>query len=72
MLSTLETSLSYDEIFQFAPMLKISSLHLQSTSVPGKEVVAEGGIFSDTRGGWVWKYNLEDAKKYIHKWIYNI
>ncbi len=72
MLSTIETSLSYDEIFKFAPMLKITSLHLQSTSVPGKEVVAQGGVFEDTNGGWVWKYDINDAKKHIHKWIYGV
>ncbi len=71
-LSKVETSMTYDEIFSYAPMLAISDLHIQSTSVPGDEVVAKGGIFEDTRGGWVWKYDLEKAKEYIYQWIYGI
>lgn len=71
-LSFVETSMTYDEILSFAPMLAISGIHLQKTSIPGKEVVASGGIFEDTRGGWVWKYDIEEAKRYIYYWVYNI
>lgn len=71
-LSTVETSMSYDDIFKFSPLLSVSELHLQSTTIPGEEVVAQGGIFSDTRGGWVWKYDLDKAKDYIHEWIYGV
>ena len=71
-LSTVETSMSFDEIFSFAPLLSVSGIHLESTTIPGKEVVAQGGIFPDTRGGWVWKYDLEKAKEYIYQWIYGI
>ncbi len=71
-LSNVETSMSFDEIFSYAPMLAISDLHIQSTSVPGNEVVAQGGIFEDTRGGWVWKYDLDKAKEYILEWIYGL
>lgn len=71
-LSTAETSLSFDEILNFAPLLAISDLHLESTSIPGKEVAGKGGIFSDTRGGWVWKFDYDEAKDYIYKWIYGI
>ena len=67
-----ETSLSYSEIIEFAPMLANSDLTLQKTSVPGDEVIAEGGIFPDTHGSWVWKYDLKEATNYIRKWIYNI
>lgn len=69
-LAYVETSLSYDEIFNFSPMLTKGSIKLQSTSIPGNEVVAVGGVFDDTRGGWVWKYDMDEAKEYIHKWIY--
>ena len=68
-LQYVETSLSYDEIFSLSPILT-KSITLQSTSVPGDEVIAEGGVFDDTRGGWVWKYDLNEAKDYIIDWIY--
>ncbi len=71
-LANVETSMTYDEILSYAPMLAVSGLHLQKTSIPGQEVVAKGGIFEDTRGGWVWKYDIEAAKKYIYRWIYGI
>ena len=71
-LSNVETSLTFNEIFSYAPMLAIADLHIQSTSVPGDEVVAKGGVFEDTRGGWVWKYDLNKAKDYIYEWIYGI
>ena len=71
-LANVETSLSYDEIYSYAPMLAVTDLHLDHASIPGKEVVAEGGVFEDTRGGWVWKYDLNEAKKYIYSWIYDI
>ncbi len=70
-LDSCETSLEFSEIMNYASsLLKISDLHLQHVSVPGSEVVAQGGIFSDTRGGWVWKYDLDEASKFIYKWIY--
>lgn len=71
-MENVETSLTYSEIMDFAPLLSGGSLSLETTSVPGDEVVAEGGIFSDSHGGWVWKYDLDEAKKYIYKWIYDI
>ncbi len=71
-LQHVETSLDYEEILSFTPMLSNMSIKLETHSIPGNEVIAEGGIFSDTRGGWVWKYDLDVAKKYLYKWIYNI
>jgi anionic cell wall polymer biosynthesis LytR-Cps2A-Psr (LCP) family protein len=71
-LQNVETSLSYSEIMDFAPLLAGGSLTLATTSVPGDEVIAEGGIFPDTHGSWVWKYDLEEATDYIRKWIYDI
>ena len=69
-MDNVETSLDYSEIMAFAPLLSGGSLTISSTSVPGNEVVARGGIFEDSRGGWVWKYDIGQAKDYIHKWIY--
>ncbi len=71
-LKNIETSLSYDKIFKFAPLLAGGSLSLKSETIPNKEVVAEGKIFSDTRGAWVWKYDLNEATRYIYKFLYNI
>lgn len=71
-MQNVETSLTYTEIIEFAPLLAGGSLSLKTTSVPGDTVVAEGGIFSDTKGAWVWKYDLKEATKYIRKWIYEI
>lgn len=71
-LKKVETSMTYDEIFGYAPMLAMADLHIQSTSIPGDQVVAKGGVFEDTRGGWVWKYDLDQAKNYIYEWIYGI
>lgn len=71
-LSNVETSLGYSEILDFAPILAQSDLHIEATSVPGDDVVAKGGIFDDTRGGWVWKYDFDEAKTYIRKWIYGV
>ena len=71
-LKNIETSLSYDKIFKFAPLLAGGSLSLESKTLPNDEVVAEGKIFSDTRGAWVWKYDLNEATRYIYKFLYNI
>ena len=71
-MENVETSLSYSEILAFAPLLSGGNLSLQSKSVPGNEVVAQGGVFEDTRGGWVWKYDLEETKKFMYKWIFDI
>lgn len=71
-MKNVETSLSYDEIFKFAPLLAGGSLSLESKTIPNDDVVAEGKIFSDTRGAWVWKYDLDEATEYIYKFLYNI
>lgn len=71
-MKNVETSLSYDEIFKFAPLLAGGSLSLESKTIPGDTIHAEGKIFSDTRGAWVWKYDLDEAKKYIHEYLYGI
>jgi LCP family protein required for cell wall assembly len=69
-LQYVETSLSYDEIWSLSPMLS-KDIKLQNKSIPGDEIIAEGGVFEDTRGGWVWKYDLNEAKNYIIDWIYD-
>ncbi len=68
-----ETSLQYQEILDFAPMLAQGHITLQSQNFPrgnGKEG-ALGGIFPDTNNGWVWKIkDLDALTDAIHKWIY--
>ena len=71
-LGRVETSMTYDEIFQYVPLITSGDLKVETTTIPGKNVKYKSGIFSDTRGGWVWKYDLKEATEYIHKWIYGI
>ena len=71
-LGRVETSMTYDEIFQYVPLVTSSSLKIETTTIPGNDVKYKKGIFSDTRGGWVWKYDLKEATEYLHKWIYGI
>lgn len=67
-LSNVETSLTYSEILSLASSLNITQLSLQSTTVPGDEVSAKGGIYG--KAGWVWRYDINEAATYIHEWIY--
>lgn len=71
-LGRVETSMTYDEIFQYVPLITSGELKIETTTIPGENVAYKKGIFSDTRGGWVWKYDLTEATEYIHKWIYGI
>lgn len=71
-IKNVETSLSYDEIFKFAPLLAGGSLSLDSVSLPNDEVKGTGKIFEDTGGAWVWKFDLYEAKAFIYKYLYGI
>jgi LCP family protein required for cell wall assembly len=72
-LKHVETSLDYTEIMEFAPLLAGGKLTLQSTNIPGDDVVAWGGKdYEEANGAWIWKYDLEEAKKFLRKWIYDI
>lgn len=66
-----ETSLSFDEIISYAPMLAENPT-LMTLSIPGDQVVAKGGVFEDTDKKWVWKYDTDQAKRYLYRWIYNL
>lgn len=67
-MTNVETSLSYDEIISFAPILTSGSeISLQRTSIPGNDVPAIGGIYGNA--GWVWRYDLDKAADYLHEWI---
>ena len=71
-LGRVETSMTYDEIFQYVSLITSDELKIETTTVPGNGVKYKKGVFSDTRGGWVWKYDLGEATEYIYKWIYGI
>ncbi len=71
-IKNIETSLSYDEIIKFAPLISGGKLSLESESVPNNEVKATGKIFEDTGGAWVWKFDITEAKAYIYKYLYGI
>ncbi len=72
LMKNIETSLSYDEIFKFAPLISGGSLSLDSASIPNDEVKATGKIFEDTGGAWVWKFDIYEAKAFIYKYLYGI
>ena len=69
-LGQVETSMTFDELIGYATLVADSELKLETTIIPGSNVPHKRGIFSDTRGGWVWKYDLEVASDFIHTWIY--
>ena len=72
MLGMIKTSLSYDEIAELLPITLENDLKIEKTSLPGDNIPAHGDIFDDTDELWVWKYDLEEAKKFMRKWVYGI
>ncbi len=72
MLGMITTSLSYDEIAKLLPIALENGLKIEKTTLPGDNIPAQGDIFDDTGGLWVWKYDLEEAKKFMRKWVYGI
>lgn len=72
MLGMIKTSLSYDEITRLLPIALENDLKIEKTTLPGDNIPAQGDIFEDTGGLWVWKYDLEEAKKFMREWVYGI
>lgn len=70
MLANVETSMSYDEILGYTDLVLANDLKLNNITVPGGAVPAERGVFDDTNGLWVYKYDLKTAQEFIHEWIY--
>lgn len=62
-----KTSLDFADIVSLVPIM-LTDFTIETTSVPGEEVVAGGGY--NSRGGWVYLYDLEEAAQYINKFIY--
>ena len=69
-LSNVETSLTYDEILSYTAFALDKELKLYNITVPGGTVEAERGVFDDTNGLWVYKYDLKKAQEFFHEWIY--
>ena len=69
-LGQVETSMTFDELINYTALVADSELKLETTIIPGSNIPYKRGVFSDTRGGWVWKYDLEVASDFIHTWIY--
>lgn len=66
MMSLCETSLSFSEIMSFAPMIT-KDITIQTLTIPGDEENAIGGMYE---GAWVWRYDLSEATRRIHEFIY--
>lgn len=69
-LSYVETSLTYDEILSYTAFALDKELKLYNITVPGGTVEAERGVFDDTNGLWVYKYDLKKAQEFFREWIY--
>lgn len=69
-LSNVETSLTYDEILSYTAFALDKELKLYNITVPGGTVEAERGVFYDTNGLWVYKYDLKKAQEFFREWIY--
>lgn len=65
LLGYVETSMTYDEILGFAPMVT-KNITIEQTAMPDEEL-------DNAKGGgdpWVWRYDLDDAADRIHRFIY--
>ena len=62
-----KTSLDFADIVSMIPIM-LTDFTIETTSVPGEEVVASGGY--NSRGGWVYLYDLEEAAQHINRFIY--
>lgn len=67
LLGYVETSMSYDEIMGFVPIVT-KNITLEQTAVPDEEL--DDPIGGSYNGNWVWRYDLNDAADRIHKFIY--
>lgn len=64
-MSMCETSLSFNEVMKFAPLIN-EDIEIQTLTVPNEEE-AIGGIYE---GAWVWRYDLNKASEKIFEFIY--
>lgn len=61
------TNLDFTDIMGMLPIL-FTDFTMESISVPGEEENPSGG--TNPRGGWVYQYDLEEAARHIHRFIY--
>lgn len=66
LLPMVETSLSYGDIFDLAPIMTKSPQVVQN-AIPGEADKAIGGMYD---GAWYWRYDTDAAAKRLHTFIY--
>lgn len=62
-----ETSLSFDKILGFAPIV-LNGFEIERLSIPSDEEGYESGYGEG--GGWMWFYDVEQAGAHIRRFIY--
>lgn len=62
-----KTSLDFTDIVSLVPIM-LTDFQVETISVPGEEESPGGGM--NSRGGWVYLYDLEVAARHINRFIY--
>ncbi len=62
-----KTSLDFTDIMGMIPIM-LTDFTVESITVPGESENARGGY--NTRGGWVYMYDLVEAARHINRFIY--
>lgn len=62
-----KTSLDFSDIVSMVPIM-LTDFKIETMSVPGEEENPGGGL--NSRGGWVYLYDLEVAARHINRFIY--
>ena len=69
MLPLVETSLTISDIMELAEIF-VDGFSIERLVIPGDVIPYETGIHEG--GAWMWTYDLEWAKDYIHSFIYEV
>ena len=62
-----ETSLSINDVLELAPIV-LTDFTIERLSIPGEEEQPGSGYYEG--GGWMWSYDLDQAKEHIQEFIY--
>ena len=62
-----KTSLDFADIVSMVPIM-LTDFKIETISIPGEEENPGGGL--NSRGGWVYLYDLETAAQHINRFIY--